>query len=162
MKEVIVIAAISKNRVIGNKGKIPWHISEDFKRFKQVTMGHPVIMGRKTFESLSVKPLPGRENIVITSNSDYSFPGIIVKHSLKDALEYCEYKDKIFIIGGASIYQQALDFANVLDLTLIDRDFEGDTFFPKIDYTKWTLVSKTEKQDPKYGRYWFLRYERKE
>jgi len=160
--EVVVIAAMSINRVIGNKGKIPWHISDDFKRFKEVTSGHPVLMGRKTFESLPIKPLPNRENIVITSNKDYSFQGVVVRHSLEDALDYCKGKEKVFIIGGASIYKQALDMdiVDVLDITLIDRDFEGDTFFPEIDFNLWKIKERTKMEDPIYGRYWFLKYER--
>lgn len=126
-----IIVAMAKNRVIGNKGKIPWHLSEDLKRFKQITMGHPVLMGRKTFESIG-KPLPGRTNIVISRNEKFRSPGITVARSLQEAVKRSG-EGEAFVIGGAKIYTLALPIAGKIYLTLIEKDFEGDTFFPEVN-----------------------------
>lgn len=133
---VSLIAAIGgENRVIGKDGKIPWRIKEDVEYFKQTTIGHVVIMGRKTFEAIG-KPLPKRTNIVITRNIDFTHDGVITAYSFEDALEKAKEwksnKREIFIIGGAQIYKEALPYAHKLYLTLIDGIFEGDTFFPDI------------------------------
>jgi dihydrofolate reductase len=131
------IAALAKeNQVIGNKGKIPWHIPEDFAHFKNKTMGHPIIMGRKTFETFP-KPLPGRTHIVITRDTEYKVPeGVFVSNSVEKAIEIAKEKDggeEIFIIGGGQIYNEALPFTDRLYLTLIDGNFKGDAFFPEYD-----------------------------
>jgi dihydrofolate reductase len=133
---VSLIAAIGgENRVIGNEGKLPWRIKEDMEHFKETTMGHVVIMGRKTFESIG-KPLPKRINIVITRSIDFTHEGVIVAYSFEDALDkaYARAKNKkeLFVIGGAEIYKEALPYADKLYLTLINGDFEGDVFFPEI------------------------------
>lgn len=127
-----IIAAISTNRVIGRDNKIPWHISEDLRRFKALTIGHPIIMGRKTFESIG-KPLPKRANIVITRDKDYSAPGIDVAHSIEEAIEAAKTKEgseEIFIIGGGQIYSQSIHLADKLYLTVVDQEIKGDVFFP--------------------------------
>jgi dihydrofolate reductase len=124
--KLIIIAAIARNRVIGNNGKIPWHIPEDLARFKQLTTGHVVIMGRKTFDSLE-NPLPNRTNIVITSrviNGVKSYP------SLSFALQALKNEKEVFVIGGGRLYAEALKFADELRLTLVDREVAGDTYFP--------------------------------
>ena len=160
---VSIIAAVSQNRVIGNKGQIPWHIPEDLKRFKELTTGHPVIMGRKTFESIG-KPLPNRTNIIITSNPDYhppdyppdewnslTPPDLHTVHSLNEALELAKKyeQNEIFIIGGGKIYEQALPIADKLYLTLVKTKITGDTFFP--DYSRFkNIVSETKSQSEKH------------
>ncbi|MBI2050869.1 MAG: dihydrofolate reductase [Parcubacteria group bacterium] len=131
---ISAIAAIGKNRELGANGTIPWHVPEDLKHFKQTTLGHPVIMGRKTFESLGIhKPLPGRLNIVITRNPDYKAEGALVVSSVEDAIEEASKHDQqeIFIIGGAEIFKLAMHLINRLYLTVIDGNFEADTFFPE-------------------------------
>ncbi len=130
-----LIVAMSKNRVIGNHGKIPWHLPEDLAHFKQSTLGYPIIMGRKTFESIG-KPLPERPNIVITRNSSWKKEGIVVLNSLEEALTACHTAKQAFVIGGAEIYAQAYPQAHRLVLTLIEREFEGDVFFPDVSFEK--------------------------
>lgn len=152
--EIAIIAAISTNMVIGRDNKIPWHISEDLIRFKALTIGHPIIMGRKTFESIG-KPLPKRANIVITRDKDYSAPGINVAHSIDEAIETARAKEgseEIFIIGGGQIYNQSMNLADRLYLTVVDEEIEGDVFFP--DYSEFKkIVSKKDSQsgDLKYS-----------
>ena len=137
---ISLIAAIGKNRELGDSGKIPWHISEDFKRFKQLTLGHPIIMGRKTWESLPVKPLPGRYNIVITRDQEFEPEGAIVCNSIENAIEKARemLKDEVFIIGGGQIFEQSISLADKLYLTIIESDFKADTFFP--DYSNFKKV----------------------
>jgi len=124
--KLILIAAIARNRVIGKNGKLPWHIPEDLARFKQLTTGHTVIMGRKTFDSLD-KPFPNRVNIVITSNV---INGVKSYPSLEFALQALNNEKEVFVIGGGRVYTNALRFADELRLTLLDRDVDGDTYFP--------------------------------
>lgn len=163
MVKIIVIAALAANNVIGNKGDIPWRIKGDFLHFKDETMGHPCIMGDKTYESLpqGSKPLPGRENIVLTFDKGYNPPGAKIMHSFEEALGYCKDKDKVFICGGATIYRLGLKFADILELTRLDRAFDGDTFFPEIDLDRWDLIRKVDNVDEVYGGYSFLTYVRK-
>lgn len=130
-----LIVAMSQNRVIGKNNKLPWHLPEDLKQFKKITMGHPIIMGRKTFESIG-KPLPGRENIVITRDSSYRAEGIRVTHSLQEAIQSFKVQDELFVIGGADIFKIALPFAHKIYLTLIAKNIEGDTFFPELNWKK--------------------------
>ncbi len=124
--KLAIIAAIGKNRVIGKSGKLPWHISEDLKRFKRLTTGHAVLMGRKTWASLG-KPLPHRRNVVL---STASLPGVECYSTIKDALEALKDQDKVFIIGGAAIYSEFLDKADELFLTFVDQEIDGDAYFP--------------------------------
>jgi len=121
-----LIVAASRNNVIGAGGKLPWHLSADLKHFKKLTLGHPVLMGRKTFESIG-KPLPGRTNIVITRQKEYQACGATVVHSLEEALRVCEKEPEVFVIGGAEIYKEALPQADRIYLTRINQNFEGDT-----------------------------------
>lgn len=138
---ISLIVAMSQNRVIGRDGQIPWYLSEDLKRFKQITMGHSVIMGRKTFESIG-KPLPGRENIVLTRDSHFHHPDVKVIHNLEEVLSA---SDEIFIIGGAEIYRQTYPRADKIYLTLIDDEFDGDAFFPEVDLEKdFQIIEKSE------------------
>ncbi len=136
-----IIVAIAQNGVIGDKNSLLWHIKEDMRFFRTTTSGHAVIMGRKTFESLGSKPLPKRTNIVIT-RSDSEFDGALTAHSLEEAVAMAKGDDEAFIIGGAQIYAQALDVADRMYITLVERDYAGDTSFPEIDLSKWELIGE--------------------
>lgn len=160
MVEIIIISALAKNDIIGKDNSMPWHLGEDFKRFKKLTLGHPVLMGRKTFESLPIKPLPKRENIILTRDKDYNPQGTIVFHDMRGAIEHFNKSEKIFIIGGANVYSQALEFADTLELTRIHKDFDGDTKFPKINFNEWKLIKEEKNIDEKIGEYSFLTYQR--
>ncbi|MDP6921419.1 MAG: dihydrofolate reductase [Lutibacter sp.] len=140
---ISLIAAIARNRALGKDNKLLCHLPADLKRFKQVTGGHHVIMGRKTYESLG-KPLPNRTNIVISRNKAYTAKGCLVVHSLEAALEAAGKDDNPYILGGAEIYRQALAFADELDLTLIHADFEADAFFPAIDPELWQELNRED------------------
>ena len=135
---ISLIVAVARNGVIGDKNTLLWHISEDLKHFKALTSGHPVIMGRKTYESLG-RPLPNRTNVVIT-RQEIGFPGCRVVHSLDEALALFPADEECFIIGGAQIYAQALPRADRFYLTRVFRDYEGDTRFPDWDEAEWRLV----------------------
>ena len=185
---ISLIVAVSQNGVIGIDNKLPWHLPMDLERFKEITMGHPIIMGRKTFAAIG-KPLPGRTNIVITRQKDFACCdrgatakrseeivarseradcGVLTAESLEKALELCDHRataqrskemvalplsadhadeQEVFVIGGATIFEQALPLADKLYLTLIHQDFDGDTFF-KWDKTKWKQVSRENQPDP--------------
>lgn len=134
--EIVIIAAVAeKNRVIGKDGRLPWHISEDLRRFKQLTLGHAVLMGRKTFESIVArldKPLPERRNLVLTSRESFSdFHDVEVYPSINDALNAAANESMLFIIGGESVYRETLPLADRLELTIVNGDYEGDAFFPE-------------------------------
>lgn len=141
--ELIIIAAVSENNVIGKDGKLPWHIPEDMKHFRSLTLGHPVIMGRKTFESLG-KPLDKRVNIVITSQKNYTPEGIVIVHTFQEALDRCRNYEKAFVIGGASVFADALPLADRLELTRVHSNIEGDAFFPDFDLSQWKEIAKEE------------------
>jgi len=138
---VSVIVAVAQNGVIGSENKLIWHISEDLKRFKAITTGHPVIMGRKTFESLG-RPLPNRRNIVVTRNPHYPDEGIEVADSLGEAMGMFSKDEEVFIIGGAEIYRQSMPFADRFYLTVVHHDYEGDTHFPEWNKEEWELVAE--------------------
>lgn len=136
------IWAMDENRVIGKNNQLPWRLPEDLKFFKKVTMGHPIAMGRKTFESIG-RPLPGRENIVITRNPGFVCEQCTIFHSDADFAEYAKnIQDEIFVIGGAEIFRSLFHLADRLYVTQIYHQFEGDTFFPSFDYNGWTLISR--------------------
>lgn len=136
---VSIIVAIAKNGTIGDKNSLLWHIKEDMRFFRTTTSGHAVIMGRKTFESLGSKPLPKRTNIVIT-RADREFDGAFTAHSLEEAIRLAGSDEEIFIIGGAQIYAEALNVADRLYITHVDREYDGDTSFPEVDFSRWQLV----------------------
>jgi dihydrofolate reductase len=144
MKKISIIVAIAKNFAIGKDNQLLWHISADLKRFKKITEGHQVIMGKLTYESLPVRPLPNRKNIVISDNPEDAFEGCITVHSIEEAIELCSEQEESFIIGGGSIYRQFLPLCNKLYLTLVNKDFEADTFFTHLDLSQWHL---TERED---------------
>ena len=143
--KLIIIAALNNKRVIGKDGKIPWHVSEDLKRFKRITLGHVVLMGRKSYASLG-KPLPGRRNVVLTSRK---IAGVETFTSIDAALDTLKNQEKIYVIGGGEIFNAFLERANEMCLTLINNDIEGDTFFPRYDHligTRYRL-EKEEKHE---------------
>ena len=142
--KIIIIAAVSENGVIGDGPNIPWHISEDFKRFKELTLNHPVIMGRKTFESIG-KPLSNRQNIVLTRRDDYNPEGVVVVHSLDEALSNCE-DEEVYIIGGSTVYSEAMPKADVLEITEVHQKVDGDVFFPEIDKNVWKEIVRDDRQ----------------
>jgi dihydrofolate reductase len=148
MTDIIVIVAIAQNWGIGKDNKIPWHIREDFLHFKEETMGWPCIMGDKTYDSLpdGSRPLPGRENIVCTLIKDYKADGATIFHDFKEAIEYVRNKgvEKAFIIGGGTIYRLGMEVADVLELTRIYNDYDADTFYPEINFTKWEMINKED------------------
>lgn len=159
---ISIIVAIAQNGTIGDKNALLWHIKEDMRFFRTTTSGHPVIMGRKTFESLGSKPLPKRRNIVIT-RSDVEFEGAFVAHSLEEAVAMTDDDAEVFIMGGAQIYAQALDIADRMYITRVERDYEGDTSFPEVDYSKWKLVAEEryERGEDYDSPFSFLTYDRK-
>jgi dihydrofolate reductase len=160
--KIIAIAAIGKNRGLGKEGDLLFKIPEDFERMHRVTMGHPLIMGRKTWESIPAKrrPLPGRANIVVTRQTDFAPEGAIVLHSVEDAIAKARELDteKIFIFGGAEIYKAALPYTDVLDLTIIDAEKPADAYFP--DYAEFKKVISEELHEHEGMRYSFVTLER--
>lgn len=145
---ISLIVAHDKNHVIGYENGMPWHLPGDLQYFKEMTMGKPIIMGRKTFESIG-RPLPGRRNIVITRNENYAAEGIETVASLNAALQLVQDVPEIMIIGGAQIFEQAMSIAEKLYITLIDHEFNGDTYFPR--YDAWRLTSSQEAIDSGNG-----------
>ena len=139
--KLIIIAAVAKNGTIGNNGRLPWVLPSDLKRFKRITLGHTIICGRKTYESIG-KPLPGRTTAIISRNTNYQVEGCKTYQTLEAALWQHAQEDIVFCIGGAELYREALDFASKLDITRVLADVEGDTFFPEID--GWVLDSKED------------------
>jgi dihydrofolate reductase len=157
---VSLIAAIAANRVIGNRGTLPWHLPDDLARFKRLTMGHPVVMGRATFQSMG-KPLPGRRNIVLTRDRAAVIPGCELAHSLEEA-RALGGDQELFIIGGAAVYALFLPVADLMYLTLIDAEVTGDTFFPEVSWERWRILSETPcPVDPRHPLpHRFVDYER--
>ena len=163
VSELTIIVAAAENNAIGKDNNLIWHLSDDLKRFKQLTNGHHIIMGRKTFESFP-KPLPNRTHIVITRNVNYQAPkGVIVVNSLEAAINAVKNDKQPFIIGGGEIYKQALDIASIIELTRVHDQFEADTFFPKIDTSLWEQTANTfHKKDDKHKYdFSFLTYSKK-
>ncbi len=156
---IYLVAAIARNGVIGAGGKLPWRLPQDLKHFKQLTLGHPVIMGRRTWESLG-KPLPGRENIVISRKPGFEASGAGVAQSLEAAVALCTGEAVAFVIGGAEIYAAALPLADGLVLTEIEQDFEGDTRFPDWDRGAWRVAQKVTHASKEGVRFSYVRYER--
>jgi dihydrofolate reductase len=142
MKRISLIAAMAANRAIGIDGRLPWRLPADLKRFKALTLGHTLVMGRKTHESIG-RPLPGRKTIVVTHRQDYAPPGVQVAHSVDEALAQAG-DGEVFVGGGEEIFRQTLDRADRIYLTRIEKDFPGDTFFPEIDESAWRIVEKED------------------
>jgi len=136
-----VIAAVARNGVIGLENTLPWHLSEDLKRFKSLTMGHHIIMGRKTYESLG-RLLPGRTTVIVTRNPAYQISGALMASSLREAVALCKGDDEPFMIGGAQLYQDAITLADKLYITQIEQDYAGDAYFPPFDLTQWKETAR--------------------
>jgi dihydrofolate reductase len=149
---ITVIAAVAENNALGKENQLLWHLPDDFKRFKTLTSGHFIIMGRKTFESFP-KPLPNRTHVIISRQANYQPEGCIVVNSLEQAIEACPKTEEVFIIGGGEIYRQSIAVADKLDLTKVHATFEADTHFPEIDLSQWQLVF--EEYHPKDERHDF-------
>lgn len=158
-----IIVAAAENNAIGKDNKLIWRLSDDLKRFKNLTSGHHIIMGRKTFESFP-KPLPNRTHIVISRNSNYQVPeGVIVVNSLETAIKLAKNDTQPFVIGGGEIYKQAIFLANKIELTRVHHSFDADTFFPTVDVSVWKETSAVfnKKDDANEFDYTFYTYERK-
>lgn len=134
-----IIVAMSDNRVIGRDGGLPWHLSEDLKRFKRLTMAHHIVMGRRTFQSIG-RPLPGRISVVLTRDQDFQAEGVRVARNLDEAIGVATADDEVFVIGGAAIYRAALPRADRLYVTQIHAEVKGDVVFPRLDWNSWTLI----------------------
>ncbi len=154
-----LVAALASNGVIGANGRLPWHLPEDLKHFKSLTMGQPVIMGRRTWESIG-RALPGRRNIVVTRQPGFVAPGAQVAASLEESIALCASATRAFIIGGAELYAAALPIADALELTEIDAAFDGDTKFPAFDRDAWREVRRERHRSADGLRFDFVRYER--
>ena len=157
---VYLVAAVAANGVIGAGGKLPWRLPEDLRHFKALTLGHPVIMGRRTWESLALRPLPGRENLVVTRSPGYEAPGAHVAASLEAALALCAGEAVAFVIGGGELYQAALPLADGLVLTEIGRDYPGDALFPQFDRAAWHETQRQPQTGADGLRFDFVLYER--
>ncbi|EJG00789.1 dihydrofolate reductase [Flavobacterium sp. F52] len=140
---IIMIAAAAENNALGKNNELVWHLPNDFKRFKSLTTGHHIIMGRKTFESFP-KPLPDRVHIVISRQENYKPEGCIVVDSIEKAIALCPENDDSYVIGGGEIYNLALPFTDIIELTKVHHSFDADAFFPKINKSEWVLVESEE------------------
>ncbi|MNB91745.1 Dihydrofolate reductase [compost metagenome] len=160
--EISLIWAMGLDGVIGKGGTMPWHLPRDFAFFKERTMGRAMLMGRKTWDSLGGKPLPGRTSIVLTRDESFSAEGAKVVHNLEEALQAAGDETELMVIGGAEIYKITLPVADKLIVTLIEESFDGDTFFPEIDWRQWTEVSSEQgiKDEKNPYDYRFVVYER--
>ena len=157
---VSIIVAMAKNRVIGANNALPWHLSADLKRFKMLTMGHHIIMGRKTFESIG-RVLPGRTSVVVTRNSAFRFEGVVTAEGLGDALEKSIGDGEVFVIGGGEIYAEALPIADRVYATEVDGCCDGDTFFPELDSATWKETERISNVDEDSAqRYSFVTLDR--
>lgn len=152
MKPIIsIIVAIAENNAIGLENQLLWHIPEDLKRFKKLTTGHTIVMGKRTFESLPIRPLPNRRSIVITDIAGEQIPGCVMAYSIDEAIEKMEPGQENFIIGGGSVYRQFLPLADKLYLTMVKKAYHADTFFPEINFSEWKTVGKTDSQDDNHN-----------
>ena len=162
MSKVAIIVAMAKNRTIGINNALPWHLPADLKHFKALTMGHHIVMGRKTYDSIG-RPLPGRTTVVVSHDHELKIDGCSVAHSLPEAILACADDPQIFIIGGAEIYRQALDLADTLHITEIQQDMIGDTTFPTFNKADWQEISRERhhQKAPQALEYHFVEYRRK-
>ncbi|WP_435415502.1 dihydrofolate reductase [Polaribacter aestuariivivens] len=151
---ITVIAAIANNNALGKNNDLIWHLPADLKRFKKITTGHYILMGRNTFESIG-KPLPNRTTVIITRNKNYFKDGCLIAHSLEEALELAKEEEKIFIIGGAQIYKETIkkDLADQLDITIVHKSFEADVYFPEINPKVWKIISKEDFKADEKNKY---------
>ena len=160
---ITIIAAIAKNNALGKNNDLIWHLPADLKRFKKVTTGHHILMGRNTFESIG-RPLPNRTTIIITKNENYVQEGCLIANSVEQAIEMAHEDDQIFIIGGAQVYEYAMkhDFADALDITLVHHEFDADVYFPEIDPLIWKRVEREDfiADEKNKFDYSFIRYKK--
>ena len=163
MPIISLVVAVAKNRAIGKDGHLLCHLPEDMRHFREVTLGKPVIMGRKTWESLpdAFRPLPGRHNIVVSRNAAYQAEGATVVTSLEEALAQAGNADQVSIIGGADIFRLALPIADILDMTEIEADFDADTFFPEFRQEDWQEISRKTQQSKSGLTFSFVEYRRR-
>lgn len=147
-----MIAAVAENNALGKNNDLLWHLPNDFKRFKEITSGHHIIMGRKTFESFP-KPLPNRTHVIVTRQQDFEHEGCIVVQDIEKAIAVCPIEEDLYIIGGGEIYTQSIHFADQLDITRVHNSFDADVYFPEIDLGIWELI--TEKFNPKDEKHLF-------
>jgi dihydrofolate reductase len=156
---IAIIVALAKNRTIGANNRLPWRCPEDLKHFKQLTMGHHMVMGRKTFDSIG-KALPGRTTVVVTRDESLEIAGCLIAHSLNDALSLCGSDEQVFIVGGEQIYRQSLPLADTLFITEIQQDVEGDAHFPEFDRNAWRETSREVRcqTEPQPLEYHFVTY----
>ena len=160
--QLAIIVAMAANRTIGINNTMPWRIPEDLRHFKALTMGHHMIMGRKTFDSIG-KPLPGRSTVVVTRDRNLKIDGCVMAHSLGDAIAACAGDEKIFVVGGAELYQQAIPLVDTLYITEIRQDMEGDAHFPDFNRDAWQEMSREirHQETPQPLEYHFVIYRRK-
>ncbi len=156
--KIYLVAAVASNGVIGRDGRLPWHLPEDLRHFKRLTLGHPIIMGRRTWESLG-RPLPGRENIVVTHRAGYDAPGAAVANSLEAALALCAGEPVAFVIGGQQLFAESLPIAAGLVMTEIDKEYEGDTWFPEYDHSRWKECQRERHTAADGTKFDFVLYE---
>ena len=164
MSEISIVAAVADNYAIGKGNKLPWHLPADLKHFRELTTGHAVVMGKRTFESLPNGPLPNRRNVVLTSvMSEGVNEGYFEADSLEDAFYLCEKEEKVFIVGGAAVYRQSLEIAESLYITWVHHEFSADIYFPKVDFSKWEEVSRQDMPADEKNPYpySFVHYKRK-
>ncbi|MGZ8257203.1 MAG: dihydrofolate reductase [Gallionella sp.] len=159
--KISILVAMTQNRTIGINNTLPWRCPEDLKHFKALTMGHHMIMGRKTFDSIG-KPLPGRTTVVISRDASLKIDGCLVAHSLSQAIELCGNDSEIFVVGGAQIYAQTLPLADTLYITEIQQAVDGDAHFPEFDNTLWQEIKRESRSqaDPQVLHYHFVQYQR--
>jgi dihydrofolate reductase len=146
MKPISIIVAIAQNNAIGKDNQLLWHIPEDLKRFKELTTGHTIVMGKRTFESLPIRPLPNRRSVVITDVPGEQIPGCEMAYSIEEAILKMEEGRENFIIGGGMVYKQFMPLAHKLYLTIVHKDFEADTFYTEIDYSQWKEIAREDIQ----------------
>lgn len=159
-QRISLIAALAKNRVIGIENRLPWKLSDDLKYFKALTLGHHILMGRKTYESIG-RPLPGRTTVIITRGGFDAPEGCVVAHSIPEAIAACQGDEEIFFVGGAELYRQALPIVNRLYLTEIQAEVEGDAWFPEYNRDDWKETSRDRRKDEASGlHYHFVVYDR--
>jgi len=155
-----IIAAMARNRVIGIANRLPWHLPEDLQHFKRLTMGHHILMGRKTFESIG-RALPGRVTVILTRDCRYAAPGCLTAQGLREAIALCGDDPEVFVVGGAELYAQAMSLADRLYLTEIQREYEGDARFPQFDLELWAEEAREKHTSPLGLEYHFVRYQRR-
>ncbi|MBK7214799.1 MAG: dihydrofolate reductase [Bacteroidales bacterium] len=148
---ISIIVAIAENNAIGLENQLLWHIPEDLKRFKKLTTGHTIVMGKRTFESLPIRPLPNRRSVVITDIAGEQIPGCVMAYSIDEAIEKMEPGQENFIIGGGSVYRQFLPLADKLYLTMVKKSYQADTFFPEINFSEWKKVEEIDSQDDNHN-----------